>query len=112
MAGKINPTNWFLIILCILSIGSSLYFYNENRQLQNKITEFLGAAKAIEAENTQLRTYALEQKEKIDFLENLNQADSLTKKTRAENNLPVSPEEENNAIPEVPSFKDLNQRRP
>ncbi len=112
MNGKTNRTNWFLIGLCIICISSSLYFYNENRQIQNKITEFLGAAKAMEAENLQLRNFALEQKEKIDFLENLNFADSINKKLRSENNLPLSPEEENNNQTEPPTFKDLNKRQP
>ena len=112
MNGKTNRTNWFLIGLCIICISSSLYFYNENRQIQNKITEFLGAAKAMEAENLQLRNFALEQKEKIDFLENLNFADSTNKKLRAESNLPATPEEENSSLPEAPSFKDLNKKQP
>ena len=112
MATKINVTNWFLIVLSIVSIGSALYFYNENQKLKNKITGFLGAAKAMETENQQLRSFASDQKDKIDFLENINVADSINKKLRTENNLPLSPEEENNNQTEPPSFKDLNKRQP
>ena len=112
MARKLNTANWFLIAITTISIVSALYFYNENRQLQIKITEFLGAAKAIEAENQQLRTFALEQKDKIDFLENLNFADSTNKRLKAENNLPATTEEENNSETEPPLFKDLNKKQP
>ena len=111
MSAKKNASTLFLIILSIICIGCSLYFYNENQQLKNKIAEFLVTAKAVEAENQQLRSFALEQKDKIDFLENLNFADSTNKKLRAESNLPATPEEEVTNLPEVPSFKDLNKKQ-
>ncbi len=107
-----KSTNWFLIILCVIFLSSTVYFYTENRQLQNKINEFLVTAKAVETENQQLRSFALEQKEKIDFLENYNQTDSIHKKLSAENNMPAAPEEEAGAVPELPSFKDLNKKQP
>lgn len=112
MSAKKNSSILFLLILSIICIGSSLYFYNENHQLKNKIAEFLVTAKTVEAENQQLRNFALEQKEKIDFLENFNQADSINKKLRGENNLPSVVEEENTMQPELPSFKDLNKKQP
>ncbi len=112
MARKINTTNWFLILLSTLSIGSALYFYNENVKLERKIAAFLNAAKSIEAENKELRTFALEQKEKIDFLENINVADSINKNVKEENNLPATPEEEISLEQELQNFKDLNKRRP